>query len=43
MIKKLLIIEDDDFKAMEKIKEQTGTTVMWQIREAIKQYLKQKK
>ena len=43
MKEKLVLIEQDDFKKMEKIKTETGTTVNWQIREAIKQYLKTKK
>ena len=43
MIKKLIHLDQEDINKMEEIKKKTGATVAWQIREAIKQYLKTKK
>jgi predicted DNA-binding protein len=43
MIKKLIHLEEEDIEKMEKVRKETGATISWQIREAIKQYLKTKK
>lgn len=43
MKEKLVTIEDKDYDKLEQIWRETGATTMWQIRQAIKEYLKKRK